>query len=144
MGEPKRRKYTARNKLVEEGVYELSNDTEAFDLMAQHVLENSDDINAVIGPAVQPPIGRDGPDYFIVATSEKDRGFRCDQISIGEGYTRETMRAGIIMALVRRKPIVIHDTDEELYMARLCETLWPGERITKLRQTVEAERAVKH
>jgi hypothetical protein len=26
-------------------------------------------------------------------------------------------------------------------MARLCETLWPGEHITALRQQIEAERA---
>jgi hypothetical protein len=128
MGEAKQ-----RNKLAE-GTHTLSNEAEAFDLMAQHMLERSDDLNVVIGPTVHPPLGQDGPDYFMVATSEKKRGFRCDQISIGEGYDSETMRAGITMALVRRKPLVIHDVDDELYMARLCETLWPGERITKLRE----------
>ncbi|MFZ3328960.1 MAG: hypothetical protein WA231_25175 [Methylocella sp.] len=143
MGEAKRRKQTTRNKIAE-GTHAFSNDAEAFDLMAKHLLEKSDDLNVIIGPAVHPPIGQDGPDYFIVATSEKNRGFRCDQISVGEGYNRETMRAGLVMALIRRKPIVIHDTDDELYMAKLCEMLWPGKRITRLREAVEAERAVKH
>jgi hypothetical protein len=143
MGEAKRRKQTARNHIAE-GVHTFSNDAEAFELMARHVLEKSDDINVVIGPVVLAPIGQDGPNYFTVATSERDRGFRYDQISIGEGYDGATMRLGLAMALARHKPIVIHDVDDELYMARLCETLWPGERITKLREAVEAERAVKH
>jgi hypothetical protein len=142
MGEAKR-KQTARNRLAE-GTRTFSNDVEAFDLMADHLLDEAGDINVVIGPVVHPPVGQDGPDYFMVATSEKDRGFRSDQISIGEGYDGEAMRAGIAMALVRRKPIVIHDVDDELYMAKLCEMLWPGERITRLREAIEAERAVKH
>ena len=141
MGEAKRRKQTARNHIAEGVQHTFSNDAEAFDLMVHHILEETDDINVVIGPVVRPPIGQDGPDYFVVATSEKGRGFRCDQISIGEGYTGETMRSGIAMALIRRKPLVIHDTDDELYMAKLCEMLWPGERITKLRKGIEDERA---
>ena len=38
-------------------------------------------------------------------------------------------------------PILIHDTDDELYMAKFCEMLWPGDRITQVRKAVEAERA---
>jgi hypothetical protein len=91
MGEAKRR-HSARNH-VAEGTHTFSNDAEAFDLMVHHLLEKTDDINVVIGPVVRAPIGMDAPDYFVVATSEKNRGFRCDQISIGEGYTGETMRA---------------------------------------------------
>jgi len=37
---------------------------------------------------------------------------------------------------------VIHDCDDELQMARLCEILWPCERITDLRKAVERERGV--
>jgi hypothetical protein len=31
--------------------------------------------------------------------------------------------------------------EDELDMARLCEAIWPGERITNLRKEIEAERA---
>jgi hypothetical protein len=124
------------------GEHTFSKDADAFDLIVDHALEESDDINVVIGPTVHPPFGRDGPDYFIVASSEKDCGFRCDQITIGDGLGDGTKwRNGVIGAFARRKPIAIHDTHDELYMARLCEILWPGERITKLRKVVEAERA---
>jgi hypothetical protein len=39
----------------------------------------------------------------------------------------------------RKPPLVIIDIDDELKMARLCEALWPGERVTRLRKGVEAE-----
>jgi hypothetical protein len=29
-------------------------------------------------------------------------------------------------------------------MAKLCEALWPGERITRLRKQIEAERSTAH
>jgi hypothetical protein len=41
--------------------------------------------------------------------------------------------------LVTRKPLVIHDAGDEVTMARLCESLWPGEQVTKLRQATENE-----
>jgi hypothetical protein len=111
--------------------------------MAGHMLENADDISVVIGPVVRATV-EDEPDYFMVATSGDGRGFRCDQISIGNGFDGVTIRAGLVMALLRRKSVVIHDMGDELVMARFCEMLWPGERITKLRESIETERAVKH
>jgi hypothetical protein len=41
--------------------------------------------------------------------------------------------------LAAHPPRIIHDTEDELTAARLCETLWPGEHITALRKAVEAE-----
>lgn len=29
------------------------------------------------------------------------------------------------MALVQRRPLVVHDTDDELQMARRCAAIWP-------------------
>jgi hypothetical protein len=109
---------------------------------ADHVLRGSNDINVVVGPLVWKP--SDGKAskawYFTVATSEKRRGFRCDQITIGDGIQRDEARQSFLLALTRRKALVAHDTDDELYMAKLCEALWPGERITRLRKHIEAER----
>jgi hypothetical protein len=36
---------------------------------------------------------------------------------------------------------VVHSVDDEVDMARLCEELWPGERISETRREVEAEYA---
>jgi len=85
--------------------------------------------------------------YFAVATSEKRRGFRCDRITIGDGIKPDDARQSFLLALTRRKDrksLVAHDTDDELYMAKLCEALWPGERITRLRKQIEAERSTAH
>jgi hypothetical protein len=46
----------------------------------------------------------------------------------------------VLAVLAGRKPRVIFDLGDELEMAQMCETLWPGQRITKLRKAVEAER----
>jgi hypothetical protein len=60
--------------------------------------------------------------------------------SWGDGQEgAEAARAGFLQMLMTRKPLVIHDVGDEVTMARLCESLWPGERVAKLRQAVEAE-----
>jgi len=109
---------------------------------ADHILKGADDINVVVGPVCWRP--SDGTSskmwYFVVATSETRRGFRCDQLVIGEGADPHEGRAAFMLALANRGPLVVHDTDDELYMAKLCEALWPGERISNLCKTVEAER----
>jgi hypothetical protein len=108
---------------------------DAIERIADHVLRDTNDTNVVIGPLVE---REDQPHpYFTIATSEAKRGFRCDQISINS----PELRALVVLALMQRRPLVIHDTDDELYMARLCEALWPGERITTLRKQIERERS---
>lgn len=57
----------------------------------------------------------------------------------GEGMEVDELRASVMLALVQRRPLVIHDMDDEIAMVRLCEMLWPGKRISKLRAAVEAE-----
>ena len=47
----------------------------------------------------------------------------------------------MMMELIRRKPIVLHDFDDELRMARLFEALCPGEKARAIRADVERERA---
>jgi hypothetical protein len=139
MGEEKR-----KSRRVD---YQLSGDMgEALSQIVTHVLEGSNDPQVVIGPLVKPPIGQSGPDYFVIASSEPGRGFRCDQISIGDGMgDGKECRSMVLGAFVRfgiGRGLVVHDTDDELYMAKLCEAIWPGERISKLVKIIEAERAV--
>jgi hypothetical protein len=109
--------------------------------IVDHVLADMGDLSVVVGPLTwQPSDGTSAKRwYFTIATSDKNQEFRCDQIVVEED-SAEVDRLAVLLELVRRWPLVVHDTDDELHMARLCETLWPGERITKLRQAVEAER----
>jgi hypothetical protein len=101
-----------------------------------YILSDTDSLHVVVGPVVWHD-SNPTEKYFIIATSEAGRGFRCDRLSIAD----DGDRLAVLAALFQRRPLVIHDCDDELYMARLCETLWPGERISKLRATLEAERA---
>jgi hypothetical protein len=39
---------------------------------------------------------------------------------------RVDARSRVKSALLARKPTVVHDCDDELYTARLCERFWPG------------------
>lgn len=104
--------------------------------LVNHVLKGTDDINVIVGPMSY----RDGVHYFIVATSEHGE-FCCDQIVVDSADDRSELIAVLASRHIDRKhpPLVIHDCDCELYMARLCETLWPGERITALRKSIEDE-----
>ena len=50
--------------------------------LIEHILADTDDRNVVVGPLSQ----RDGTHYFIVAASERGRGFRCNQIIVDGDY----------------------------------------------------------
>lgn len=106
-----------------------------------HVLAKSADVQVVVGPVAWQPDGAGKLWYFVVATADAHRQFRCDQLSTDDVDEIESLRRDFILAATTRRPLVIHDTADELYMAKLCEALWPGERITKVREGVEAERA---
>ena len=81
------------------------------------------DVNVVIGPIVWQLKGDLRQWYFVVASADHQIA-RFDQLaSDPEGHAEE-FRAGLMLALVQKRPIVIHDTDDELYMAHLCESLW--------------------
>jgi hypothetical protein len=111
-----------------------------------YLLKGMSDRQVVIGPLVwQPSDGTSAKRwYFVVATAGKDHHFRCDEIVVPDnGVEGNSMRRAVIGALTRHRPIVIHEMDDELHMARLCEVLWPGERISKIRAMLEAERSSK-
>jgi hypothetical protein len=112
---------------------------------ASHLLNGIGDRQVVVGPLCWQP--SDGASaklwYFVVATAGKDHRFRCDQIIVPDRIEGNSMRYAVIAALTRHPPIVIHDMSDELQMARLCEALWPGKRISKIRAQVEAERGSK-
>jgi hypothetical protein len=53
---------------------------------------------------------------------------------------RPEARTAIINTL-RQRGATVHDMADELDAIRLCERLWPGPKVTKIRQAVERERA---
>lgn len=102
------------------------------------VLRDIDGPHVVVGPLVwRPSPGTSDRDwYFIVAASEADRGFRCDELQ-GDETDRRRFLAELVQ---RRGPLVAHDMADELAMARLCASLWPGERTAAIARQIEAER----
>ena len=93
----------------------------------------------VIGPVVWGPAGGRRRWYFTIASAEAGEA-NFDQIGSDEPKLTETARASLLLPLAQSPPIVIHDCDDEVEMARLCETLWPSAKTQKLRLAVEAER----
>jgi hypothetical protein len=113
-------------------------DAEQF---ADYVVRDAGDLQIVVGPLVWKP--SDGAAskcwYFTVASAGAAREFRLDCVEVA-AKTRDQQRMMVVAAFWRRRPRVVYEIDDELTMARLCERLWPGERITKLRATIERER----
>lgn len=126
---------------MRDGIKAFTSTDEAIKQFVEYVLRGSNSPHVVIGPIVwQPNDGTAGKRwYFTVASSEPKRGFRCDQLSTDNKEDCEHFRSAVYFAFFQHRPLVLHDTDDELYMARLCETLWPGQRISNLRKTLEAE-----
>ena len=114
----------------------------AIKQVVDHCLAGAVDLQVVIGPVTwQPADTAEGRRwYFMIATCGAD-GFRADQVIADTRRATRRARRAVIVALVARRPRLIHDVDDELEMARLCECLWPGERIAQLRRAVERERA---
>lgn len=112
--------------------------------IVDNALSGANDINVAVGPlSWQPSDGTAGRVwYFLIATSEARRGFRVDQVTVNGESEDERLRVLLEFAQ-RRPPLVIHTFDDELDMARWCEILWPGERITKIRENMERERAIR-
>jgi hypothetical protein len=104
----------------------------------EYVLGKAGDTQVVLGPLVRDGHGRW---YFMLATAGPENDCHLDQVFVSSDEP-EADRTRVVRALVERRPFVIHDTDDELAMSRLCETLWPGERITSIRQAIESERVL--
>jgi hypothetical protein len=136
-----------------------------IDGLVKLILKGNDDVNVVVGPMLWQPAdqGNGAKDwYFFVSVSKKGQWYSLkieDPDYEPPGAINETLaamcdaiveirpldaRSMVLSALLRQKPIVVHDFEDhwsELAMTRFCETLWPGERITKVRKGIELERA---
>lgn len=115
-----------------------------FDSALDGILSGCDDCGAVvIGPVVwRASDGRQARLWYFHAALPSKGDFHLVQIDCG-GSDREDatlLRSSFAAALARRRPMVIHITEDELQMARICEALWPGERIAGIRAQIESER----
>lgn len=94
----------------------------------------------LIGPVVWQPKDDGRFWYFVVATGDGD-GAHFDQLGSPERHLAEELRAALILALIEERGVVLHDTDDELTMARLAQALWPSEKTSRVRAGIEAEQA---
>jgi hypothetical protein len=101
--------------------------------IAEFLISKAADRTLAFGPLVS---GLSECRYFIVGSVDECGEFHCDQIIGGEDD-----RLALLAALVTLRPLVIHDFDDELQMARFCESVWPCAKITRIRAQLEQERA---
>jgi hypothetical protein len=77
--------------------------------------------------------------YFVVGSGELGGAFHVDQLKIAKddrGWAEEA-RAALVMELLSRRPIVMHDFDDELRLARFCADV-AADEITRLRKRLDA------
>jgi hypothetical protein len=103
------------------------------------ILKDNDDITVILSPMVWHP-SKSGKQWSFTASVSKHGEWHSMQI-ISSDYEPPGLARSMVQAeLLTRKPLVVHDCDDELYAARLCETIWPGERVTNVRKAIERER----
>lgn len=111
---------------------------EQAERIVEHVLDGSPEAGHVV---LSPVVWQQDADrrrwYFTVASGSE---FRVDQIVADNRTMAERLRKALVVALTRRKPIVIHDFDDELEMARWCEAIWPCPKTREIRAGIELER----
>jgi hypothetical protein len=97
-----------------------------------------------VGPLVwQPSVGNSSKHwYFWAGSCDATAEFHATQLVLPD-HESELLRLTFIAELMARPPLVIHGFDDELIMARWCEALWPGERISRTRRQLEQGRGVQ-
>jgi hypothetical protein len=92
---------------------------------------------ALLGPVV---LDEDDRPYFTALTGRIDGTAHIDGLFAPSRNGAETLRSEVFGAVLRFcRPIVVHDFDDELEMAKLAEVLWP-EKFAPIRRAVEEER----
>jgi hypothetical protein len=73
--------------------------------------------------------------YFVIGSIDTKGELRIDQFKIAadDRDLAERCRADLWLELIQRRPIVLHDFDDELALAQWSEAICPGERSTSIR-----------
>jgi hypothetical protein len=79
---------------------------------------------------------------FLVATADAEGTFRIDQLKVAQGNRQlaEEVRAALMSEFIQRRPVVLHNFDDELRLARFCETIWLCDKTRRIRAALEQER----
>jgi hypothetical protein len=75
--------------------------------------------------------------FFTVAHGDQNGCCKWLGLNCGTEECGDECRAAFISAITR-PPLVIHDCDEEMMMAKWCESIWPSEETREMRAAVEA------
>ena len=110
--------------------------------IAAYLLEASADRTLLFGPvAWRPSDGTSAKQWYFVVVGCDRKGETYHDVLHAECEADAVEnRAGVMAALIEHRPCVMHDFDDELALARMAEAAWPGAKITRLRQQIEAER----
>lgn len=99
--------------------------------------------HVVIGPVVWEPIAAGRQWYFVIASGSPD-GFRVDRLAADDKPLAERARAALLIEMMQRRPVVVHDMADELDMARWCAAIWPGQKTAAILASIEGERGARH
>lgn len=138
MGEANRR----RSRIGRSSIGDLKGDmAEICAETAAYLLEGSIDRTLLFGPVVWlPSDGTSARQWrFIVVGCDRTGETRHDQLNAETEADTMAFRAGVMAALIEHRPCVMYDFDDDA-LARMAEAAWPGAKITRLRQQIEAER----
>lgn len=106
------------------------------------VLRGADPVpHMLVGPVVwQLPENSATWQWYLIIGSGGDGEFWVVRIDCPNKPPAERCRAALYAELMRRRPCVVHDFDDELEMARWVEAIWPSAETTGIRERIEAER----
>jgi hypothetical protein len=99
-------------------------------------------LHILLGPVVERPEGHDHdqPFYFVtMGGTERTHSTIC--IGGPERSLPEEFRTALAADLVNQRPIVIHDFDDELEMAKWGAAIWPCKKTQRVLDAIRQERA---
>lgn len=116
----------------------------SLEQVVQSAIDRLGDAQHIIaGPAVT-DLEEPGMFYFVLVSGTPHRDCHIDQLRSDTSRLIRRLRQAVLVAVVaRRHPVVLHEFDDELGLAKFCETIWP-EKFASIREHMEAERAPRH
>lgn len=106
-----------------------------------NLARQSTDKQFAIGPVVWQPQESGKDWYFILAMHHTQHGFHSVAMHAPDKETAESARAAVFVCLASCRPCVVHDCDDEFYMADLIHVLWPCDETRKLAADAATEHA---
>jgi hypothetical protein len=109
---------------------------EVFPKLIDYLLRG-DPGHVLLGPVV---LDEHDKPYFVIG-SATEREFQVDQLTVDTLVNTREWRTTAIAALIERGPIVIHDFDDELELARMAHAICPCAKTKRILDAIRADRA---